>query len=413
MLGVRSSNVLPLWGLRWTRRPVNLILYSNGNNNHRIFSSSPKEKPSNDDDKPQRNNETYVLTKSQRRALRKMNPPSGLDDDDDAESSSDERRLAETLEQLKKNALQQEMEHDQENPMPWFTLLSHPAKAKWRSSSKLPPQSMRDEQFDIIKKSDRTNKQLKRTYDRIISNHASIRVHREKERRKIANGGKIEDEPFIPTSLSSTEKSKTVEKSIKPVYYKPEQSICSLKYRLLPNFQISKRVLSETQSLLGKDAFQPKKVLDFGIGVGSSSAAALEVFGPIEDGENEYDGIEWVHGIDPSQSMREVANAILENKIQSEGGQRARATRVTLTDSLTTSSAEGRTTNSATGTFDLALCTYTLCEIPSAVASLSIAAIIWEKLAPNGVAIFIEPGKISVLGLISIMLPLLNFNLYT
>jgi hypothetical protein len=374
MLGARSSNNVLTLRSRW-RRHANSIIYSNGNI-HR-FSSSEKEVEA-------QRNDGYVLTRSQRRALRKINP-SGLDDD----AGSDER-LAQTLEQLKMDALRQEMEHDKENPMPWYTLLAYPSRALWRSSSKLPPQLLRDERFEIIKKSERTNKQLKRTYDRIISNHSLLSVHREKERRRLVNGGKLEDDTLaVPKSLSA-KNGKTADKSIKPVYYKPEQSICSLKYRLLPNFQIAKRVLSETQSLLGKEVFQPRKVLDVGIGVGSSTAAALDVFGPIEDGEKVYDGIEWVHGIDPSQSMRDVASAILKNILESGEGKRAR---VTLADSLTSSSAEGQTTNSATGTFDLALCTYTLCELPSAVASLSTAAVIWEKLAPNGVAIFIEPGK--------------------
>jgi hypothetical protein len=47
----------------------------------------------------------------------------------------------------------------------------------------------------------------------------------------------------------------------------------------------------------------------------------------------------------------------------------------------------------AGGSFDLALCAYTMNEVPSVVASLAMAAIVWEKLSPGGVGIFIEPGK--------------------
>ena len=294
--------------------------------------------------------------------------------------SEDEDDLARTLERLKAELIEQEVQLDKENPMPWLPLLTYPSKALWRSSPKPPPQILRDEQFNMIKKSERTNKQLKRTYDRIIANHSSLSLHRERERRRIANGDYFEDEEYFGVSKNVKMKS-----TIKPVYYKPEQSVCSLKYRLLPNYNISKRVLSEARSLLGKEVFQPKKLLDVGIGVGSSSAAALEVFETIQDEDKIYNGIEWVHGIDPSQSMRDIANVTLKNVVGTEGNR----TRVTLSETLSFSN-DGISTK---GTFDLALCTYTLCELPSVKASLSMAAIIWEKLAPNGVAIFIEPGK--------------------
>ena len=54
--------------------------------------------------------------------------------------------------------------------------------------------------------------------------------------------------------------------------------ICSLKHRLLPNYIITKRVLAETQSLLGLNNFRPRKIVDFGMGVGSASASALDYF---------------------------------------------------------------------------------------------------------------------------------------
>ena len=45
------------------------------------------------------------------------------------------------------------------------------------------------------------------------------------------------------------------------------------------------------------------------------------------------------------------------------------------------------------GSFDLAICAYTLFEVPSVAAILTMAALVWEKLSPGGVAIFIEPGQ--------------------
>ena len=45
-----------------------------------------------------------------------------------------------------------------------------------------------------------------------------------------------------------------------------------------------------------------------------------------------------------------------------------------------------------TGTFDLALMTYTATELPHVSSTLAASAILWQKLANNGVLIIIEPG---------------------
>lgn len=58
----------------------------------------------------------------------------------------------------------------------------------------------------------------------------------------------------------------------------------------------------------------------------------------------------------------------------------------------TSSSLPSSSSSSPAPSFDLALCSYTLCEIPSVPAALSMAVMIWEKLRPDGIAIFIEPG---------------------
>ncbi|KAL3809156.1 hypothetical protein ACHAXA_004655 [Cyclostephanos tholiformis] len=336
--------------------------------------------------------------------------------------------------------------------------------------------------------------------------------------------------------------------SRKPVAYGPEQAMTNMKYRFGTNYSIVRRVLMEVQSLLGgrnerggrddgqsagggrrRKTFRPRRVLDFGSGVGSSGAAALDVFGVGRSGggrldgvggarmrtlhdANEEDGIDWIHSIDASQCMRETTEKVLKSMLErspwegevdggddvsyleeeemsmlaeyerslfDDGGrsndkERKRLdrrrrrmerweqtwekrtdfrTRLTFSESIvdastaasSPSSTGARTQNGGwydvesdgegvdnnnnnnrrrlpwqdqldeqrrgivepkkqgeqqqqdrqqknKGSFDLILCSYTLSELPSVPASLAAAALLWEKLAPEGVLVFVEPG---------------------
>lgn len=332
----------------------------------------------------------YTLSRKQKRALK-------LAENDQSEMMSPSEILSLKLQELKRDSMIQDMEQQERNPQPWHNLLVYSSRALWRSSPTPPPTYLLDAQSNIIKASERTPKQLKRTYERIVSNHISLSELRERERRRMVNGPRHSSQS-PPASSSS---------AIKPVYYNPEQSVCSLNYRLVPNYSIVRRVLAETQSLLGKESFQPRRVVDVGIGAGSASAAALEFFnaqGEEEEDTNDssdagndgYHGIEWIHGIDPSQSMRDASNIVLSSIIEERSSNTHAKTRLTFGESILSSSNNrrnsGDTMKSAGGSFDLGLCAYTLHEVPSVAACLSMAAVLWEKLRPNGVAIFIEPG---------------------
>jgi len=118
--------------------------------------------------------------------------------------------------------------------------------------------------------------------------------------------------------------------------------------------------------------WMPRKVLDIGAGVGSASAAAMRVF----------DGVEWVHAVDPSRSMRDVCESVLQEISQ----ERNQNVRITSGESIL----EGEDSGSAS--FDLVTCCYTMQEIPNPKSILSLAAVLWDKLAPNGIFILVEPG---------------------
>ena len=467
--------------------------------------------------------------------------------------SSQENPPKELFEQIFESIEQQAMEEQtRRKPAPWFSLLHYPSRAAWRASDHLlgnkvnrkddnsddavgsnnGKSPLEQTQFNLLRQSERTNKQLRRTYKRISETHKWLAIKRERERRMAANlagppktieqapDGTIEDDKgrevgswhekkssnAIPTyygcddpsvllalsmgmaksdskmgkvsKLTSTNMKETA------VGYGSEQSMTNVRFRFEPQYAIARRVLIEVQSLLGgtpvdadakKKTFQPKRVLDFGSGIGSSSAAALDVFGVKRSGNEENpatDGIDWIHSIDASQSMREATEKILKSILESHpweseqqkqddddalsediaaserileqikgdiderGKERRRRrhakweqnwtkqthyrTRLTFGESIVDSASfysnrlekdnrpslpwqrqldeqrqqakQKKAQTSQKGSFDLILCNYTLSEMSNVPSSLTAAALLWEKLAPNGVMVFVEPG---------------------
>ena len=317
-------------------------------------------------------------------------------------------------------------------PAPFHELLRHSARATWRSSPHPPPLSLSNIRFDLIKRSGKTARQLRRTNELIVSTHQALAERRERERRDLVNA---RYRRARPDSLESRRRT-AEDAQAKPISYGPEQTMANLRYRMVPNFFVTRRVLSETRSLLGQEIFAPKRIIDAGCGVGSASAAALDLFG--------VDNVDWIHCVDPSRSMRDGCIEVLQGMIDADGmeeeegalrddqvarhkrGDRVRqqqqgrrrnapsasGTRITLSETISdgsnysTSSSEsfggsGRRKSKqrvsvgntgGTGSFDLALCTWTASELPHVASSMAMAAILWEKLAPNGVLVVIEPG---------------------
>lgn len=270
---------------------------------------------------------------------------SGLDDDDDGDN----------------------LDGDDDFPLdlqPWKGLLEAPARAAWRVASTHPPELLVESANTILKDGNRTPKQLKRAHRQVLERHTTLAEFRERERRRLVNGKYYRG------------KDKEEEGDMNPIYYGYDQTLATLKHRMLPNYAITHRVLEECRSLLGPDAFAPKRILDFGIGCGSASAAALHLF---------PESIEWVHGIDPSQPMRDCSQRLLEGMIDSASA----PPRVTFSTSLTV---DNNSSSAGTGTFDLALCAFSATDLPDITATLAAAAMLFEKLKPNGVLVMIEPG---------------------
>lgn len=283
---------------------------------------------------------------------------------------------------------------------PWKNLLGLAARAAWRVAPAKPSPALEAAQNYVLeeKGNKRSLKVLRRTLEDMMKSHRSLADRRDRERRMVL-------------SLSGDmQQSRKRDAKVQPILYGPNEVMAAFKFRLFPNYTIVKRVLEEVQSLLGPDSFQPKKVIDFGIGCGSASAAAADI----------WPGIQWIHGIDPSLTMREGAEAFLkeyhrimkeqgdgdeeeeedeeeedeENKDEEEEDEEEEEENIaapTPSARLTFSahlSAEANTSN----TFDLALFVYTATELPQNASTLAAAALLWEKLSPGGLFVMIEPG---------------------
>ena len=325
--------------------------------------------------------------------------------------------------------------HEASSFQPWKALLEAPARAAWRATDprRDPPEYLRNAMYKILDEGDRTSKQLKRAHRKIMAMQSNLAERRELERRIMVNGKRNYKEPYntapADTETTTSDNARNNRRnsrddinnkgnsSFQPVYYGYDETLGSLAHRLEPNYAITKRVLTECQSLLGgkENSWKPKRILDFGIGCGSASAAAIDLFGSsdnvCDNNSSSSSSIEWVHGIDPSKTMRECSKNLIEYMTKGYHHRVVTKTdtskdainnettptpppppRVTFSNSLSSSDSNEGDDSSSPGTFDLALFCYTASDLPDVMSCLAAAAMSFEKLKPGGVFVMIEPG---------------------
>ena len=286
---------------------------------------------------------------------------------------------------------------DKGSDQPWKDLLEIPGRAAWRVSDSYPPNHVMNAMYKILDDGDRTAKQLRRAHRKVLAIHDDLAQLREQERRRMVNGGRRRSDSSVPSSRPTSRPGFVMDEedeadSFHPVYYGFDETLATLKHRLVPNYSITKRVLSECQSLLGGptvSSWKPKRILDFGIGCGSATAAAIDLFGNNEGGTT----VEWVHGIDPSLPMRECSKRLIEEMCRNPGTTSTPPPRVTFSNGLSpSSSTDDEPSSSNEGAFDLALFAYTATDLTDVTSCLAAAALLFEKLKPDGVLVMIEPG---------------------
>lgn len=369
----------------------------------------------------------------------------------------------------------QDIDGDDSNVLsqqPWKGLLEKPARCGWRSSPPLPEHhALRRAQRIVLESGDRTDRQLARAHRKVVALQSTLAESREQERRRIVSGGtgrssrrgltrngldiiSTGDVKQRPTGSASTH---TQKKGFVPnddlsgssdvgsapesqLIYGYDETLSALKHRLVPHYAITKRVLQECKNLVEASSTENppvvRRILDFGVGCGSASAAAIDVFGGFEytgsggTGSSSSfapssPGIQWIHGIDPSQPCRQCSKLFLEEYVEQlvheerqqlaerqhgstdhvyQRRRQQERPRFTFGSSLSVDRQQdddnpnpkisAKLDGGGRGSpgFDLILSTYTASDMPDLVSFVSAAAIMFEKLSPNGLLVFIEPG---------------------
>lgn len=251
-------------------------------------------------------------------------------------------------------------ERDESSGNPWKSLLTIPGRAAWRVTPTLADTPLLRARNTILNRAGRSNKELHKTYEEIVEKQHALKGRRDRERLRILNGRE-----YTPREVKK-------DAAIEPVVYGPEETLAAFKFRMLNNYAVVRRILEEAKSLIGPAEFKPRHVVDFGIGCGAATAASMDV----------WDGIEWVHGVDSSRTMREGAETFLEEFLKEKKS--IPTTRITLSGHLSV--------EAAPPAFDLALCSYTSGELSHSAGILAAAGLLWEKLLPGGLFVMVEPG---------------------
>jgi len=251
-----------------------------------------------------------------------------------------------------------------ERPEPWKKLLGVPARAAWRVGATKPPPDFDRALQKILQQGGRTRKQLKQALHTTMKQHQALARRRERERLRLVNHREYK----APEQRT--------DEGILPVLYGPNEALASFYFRSFPQYVVVRRVLREVQSLLGDGTWAPRRVLDFGVGGGSASAAALHTW---------KESIEWVHGIDCSKTMRQGAQLFLDTLIEQQDEKHRPKTTFAAHLSESPEASSGRA-------FDLALLSYTATEFTHNSATVAAAAQMFEKLRPGGLFVMVEPG---------------------
>jgi ubiquinone/menaquinone biosynthesis C-methylase UbiE len=151
--------------------------------------------------------------------------------------------------------------------------------------------------------------------------------------------------------------------------YGPEESIAYSNYYMPSRFGLLNRVLTELQRLAPE--FVPKRTVDLGCGPGTAAAAIHDVWG---------EAAERYTGIDISQSMIDAARIMTRDKIRDV--------------TFYTSNSEVVKRAATTGErYDLAVCSYTLSELPNDPSRRIAVQMLFELLEVGGYLVILEPGN--------------------
>ncbi|CAM9153981.1 unnamed protein product [Ectocarpus sp. 4 AP-2014] len=181
------------------------------------------------------------------------------------------------------------------------------------------------------------------------------------------------------------------------VVYGPSETFAYVYHRMVPAYTVLHRVMTEVKSELPD--FNPRSMLDFGSGPGTSALAVWEVWGAgggssvAQDREEtgEVSNLSEVRMVEESQSMKDACKIMLEPLTNT--GRIRTGFGTSLLEEARTAGRGGPGGAPGGRKFDLVVAAYSLSHLPTHASRAAATAVMWSLVAPGGVLVLVEDGS--------------------
>ncbi|CAB1108114.1 unnamed protein product [Ectocarpus sp. CCAP 1310/34] len=181
------------------------------------------------------------------------------------------------------------------------------------------------------------------------------------------------------------------------VVYGPSETFAYVYHRMVPAYTVLHRVMAEVKSELPD--FNPRTMLDFGSGPGTSALAVWDVWGAgggssvAQDGEETRQGsnLSEVRMVEESQSMKDACKIMLEPLTNT--GRIRTGFGTSLLEEARTAGRGGAGGAPGGRKFDLVVAAYALSHLPTHASRAAATAVMWSLVAPGGVLVLVEDGS--------------------
>ncbi|CAM9432193.1 unnamed protein product [Ectocarpus sp. 12 AP-2014] len=182
------------------------------------------------------------------------------------------------------------------------------------------------------------------------------------------------------------------------VVYGPSETFAYVYHRMVPAYTVLHRVMTEVKSELPD--FNPRTMLDFGSGPGTSALAVWDVWGAgggssvTQDGEETGEAgsnLSEVRMVEESQSMKDACKIMLEPLTNT--GRIRTGFGTSLLEEARTAGRGGPGGAPGGRKFDLVVAAYSLSHLPTHASRAAATAVMWSLVAPGGVLVLVEDGS--------------------
>ncbi|CAM9134901.1 unnamed protein product [Ectocarpus fasciculatus] len=243
--------------------------------------------------------------------------------------------------------------------------------------------------------------QLRKAHDRLretetalnvrAGNYRTVKVGFEEPAPSAGSmGGLSQTEPTHGSSRASGRANRVV--------YGPSETFAYVYHRMVPAYTVLHRVMAELKSEMPD--FNPRSMLDFGSGPGTSTLAVWDVWGVdggssvAQDGEETGkagSNLSEVRMVEESQSMKDACKIMLEPLTNT--GRIRTGFGTSLLEEARTAGRGGPGGAPGGKKFDLVVAAYSLSHLPTHASRAAATAVMWSLVAPGGALVLVEDGS--------------------